>query len=87
MVTDIGLVSMLAAREDIGRSIADQSPPHIPAPELPSCPASELVTPDSYAQACMDVHADLWLKSMASEYGGLISVGTFAAVNENGGDT
>ena len=78
---------MLAALEDIGMSIADQSPPHVPTPELPSCPARELVTPDTYAQAFMDVHADLWLKSMASEYGGLISVGTFAAVNENGGDT
>ena len=61
---------MLDAREDVGMSIADQSPPHTPAPQLPSCPASELVTPDTYAQACMDVHADLCLKPMASEYGG-----------------
>ena len=78
---------MLAAREDAGMSIVDQSPPHIPASELPSCLASELVTPDRYAQACMDVQADLWLKSTASEYGGLSSAGTFSAVNENGGHT
>ena len=82
-----GLVSMLAAREDAGMSIVDQSPPHIPASELPSCLASELVTPDRYAQACMDVQADLWLKSTASEYGGLSSAGTFTVVKENGGDT
>ena len=78
---------MLAALQDIGMSIAGQSPPHIPTPTLPSSPASEMVTPDTCAQACMDVHADLWLKSMASEYGGLSSAGTFSAVNENGGHT
>ena len=76
---------MLAALEGIGMSIAVQSPPHIPTPDLPSCPTSELVTPDTYTQACMDVHADLWLKSMASEYGGLSSAGKFSAENENGG--
>ena len=32
--------------------IAYQSPPHMPAPELHSCPASELTTPDSYREAC-----------------------------------
>ena len=47
-------------------NIADQSPPHMPALELPSCPASELVTPDTYAQACMDVHAYLWLQSVGN---------------------
>ena len=61
------LISMLAAREDIGMNIADRSPPHKIAHELPSCPASELGTPDTYTQACMDVHADLWLQSMTTE--------------------
>ena len=61
-----GRVSILAAQEDIGMNIADQSPPHIPAPELPSCLASELVAPDTYAQACMDVPADLWLQSVGT---------------------
>ena len=51
-----GFVSLLAAREKIGMIIADQSPPHIPAPELPSCPASELLTPDSCREAWEDEH-------------------------------
>ena len=68
-------------------NISDQSPPHMPAPELPSCPASEMVTPDTYAQACMHVHADLWLQSVGSVYGGLSSAGTYAVVDESGGDT
>ena len=78
---------MLAAREDIGMNIADQSPPHMPTPELPLCPARELVTPDTYAQACMDVHLDLWLQYKGTEYGGLRSAGTFAVVDESGGGT
>ena len=61
-----GLVSILAAQEDIGMNIADQYPPHMPAPELPSSPSSELVTPDTYAQASMDVHAYLWLHSVGT---------------------
>ena len=40
-----GFVSMLAARENVGTDIADQAPPHIPAPELPSRRASELASP------------------------------------------
>ena len=61
-----GLVSILAAQEDIGMNIADQYPPHMPAPELPSSPSSELVTPDTYAQASMDVHAYLWWHSVGT---------------------
>ena len=49
-----GFVSMLAVREDIDMGIADQSPPYTSPLDLPSCPASDLVTPDAYAQACAD---------------------------------
>ena len=55
----------------------------MPTTELRSCPASELVTPDTYAQACMDVHADLWLQSKGTEYGGLRSGAMFTAVDES----
>ena len=41
-----GFVSKLAARENVAM-IIDLSPPHIPAPELTSCTARGLVTPDS----------------------------------------
>ena len=58
---------MLVPRKDIGMNIDDQSPPHIIAHVLPSSPASELVTPDTLGQACMDVHAELWLQSMTTE--------------------
>ena len=34
-----GFISMLAAREGIGRDIVDQFPPHMPDPELLSGPA------------------------------------------------
>ena len=48
-----GLVSMLAAGEDIAMGIADQSPPHVPDPKLPLRPASELVT--------LAALSDLWV--------------------------
>ena len=41
------------------------------------------MTPDTYAQACMDVHADLWLQSKGTEYGGLRSGAMFTAVDES----
>ena len=63
--------------------IADQSPPHMPAHEMPSCPASELVTPDSCREAC-----EVWFKAVDTEFDGLYRVGTFGAVmDERGGGT
>ena len=74
---------MLAARENIAMTIADR-----PAPELPSCPASELVTPDSYREAYEDEHGDVWFDAMDSEIDGLYRAGTFGAVvDERGGGT
>ena len=60
--------------------IADQSPPHMPAPKLPSCPASELVTPDSYCEACEDEHRDVWFNAMDTEIDGLYRAGTFLSL-------
>jgi len=85
MGTQHGFVSMLAARENIAMVIADQSPPHMPAPELPSCPASELVTPDSYREACEDEHGDVWFHAMDTEFDGLYRAKTFGAVIDEKG--
>ena len=83
-----GFVSVQAARENIAMIIADQSPPHMPAPELPSCPVSELVPPDSYREACEDEHGDMWFNAMDTEIDGLYRAGTFGAVvDERGGGT
>ena len=66
--------------------IADQSHPHMPAPKLPPCPASELVTPQSYREACEDKHGGVWFNAMDTEYDGLYRAGTFGAlVGKRGG--
>ena len=36
---------------------------------------------------CMDVHADLWRQPMGTNYGGLSSAVSYAAVDEGGDDT
>ena len=67
-------------------TISDQSPAHMPAPELPSCPANELVTPDSYRESCEDEHGDVFFSAMDTENDGLYRAGTFGAVvDERGG--
>ena len=81
-----GFVSMLAAREKIAMIIADQSPQHIPAPELLSCPSSELVTPDSCRKACEDEHGNVCFNAMDTECDDLYRAVTFGAVvDERGG--
>lgn len=44
------LMHLIAAREDIIMDIDNQSPLKMTAPELPSSPASELVTLDTFGQ-------------------------------------
>ena len=65
-----GVVSMLVARENIAMIVVDQYPPRIPASELPSCPASEFVTPDSNRQSCDDeqaaLHIVMYIKSTST---------------------
>lgn len=66
--------------------IADHSPSPAPSPELPSRPASELVTPDMYGRACVGVLSDLWLYIMDVETGSLRNAGMLGtAVHERGG--
>lgn len=71
---------MRAARGCIGMDIGDQVLPHIPTPELLSLPASELVTPGKYDQACMDEFSDGWEYARLRESSGLRSAGTFGPV-------
>lgn len=66
-----GFISVLVAREAIGKDTVDQSPPQIPASELPSRLASELVMAHTYGQECVDEFAGVWKHSMGVELGGL----------------
>ena len=55
-----GLLSLMAAREGIGHILFHQAPPH-DNPPLPTRPASELSTPNSYAEACADEYSTICL--------------------------
>ena len=80
-----GFISVLVSREDIGMEVVGQSTPHMPAPELPSRPASELDVAHTYVQEYVDGFAEVWKHSMGVELGGLYRVGTFSAVVDQGG--
>ena len=82
-----GFVSMLAAREDIDMDIADQSPPYTSPLDLPSCPASNLVTPDTYAQACADKYSNLWHRAMEAETCGLKGATIYVEMDATFGGT
>ena len=73
-----GLLSLMAAREGIGHILFHQAPPH-DNPPLPTRPASELSTPNSYAEACADEYSTIWRQAMDKEYRGLADAGTFGA--------
>ena len=65
-----GPLSLMAAREGIGHILFHQAPPH-DNPPLPTRPASELSTPNSYAEACADEYSTIWKQAMDKEYRGL----------------
>ena len=73
-----GLLSLMAAREGIGHILFHQAPPH-DNPPLPTRPASELSTPNSYAEACADDYSTIERQAMDKEYRGLGDAGTFGA--------
>lgn len=68
---------MPAARDDIAMMIDERFPPHVPAPELTSCPASELITPHWHLETWEDKHGRVWFNAMSIEYGDLYRAGTF----------
>ena len=53
-----GLLSLMAAREGIGIVLVRRAPPN-PDPPRPTCRASELSTPNSYAEACADEYSEI----------------------------
>lgn len=86
--TQHGYVPMLAASENNAMIIVDQSVPHIPGPELTSCPVSELETLGLYPEACEEEHVDVWFHAMDTELDALYRANTFGAVvDETGSGT
>ena len=72
------MLSLMASREGIGYILFHQAPPH-ENPPLPARPASELSTPNSYAEACAHEYSTIWRQAMDKEYCGLADAGTFGA--------
>ena len=73
-----GLLSLMAGREGIGYVPFHRAPPRENHP-LPTRPASELSTPNSYVEACVDEYSTIWRQAMGKEYHGLADAGTFGA--------
>ena len=63
----------------IDRALAAQRPPRKPPNELPTCPASELCEPTSYAEATASPQAEVWHEAMEREFSGLSNAKTFEA--------
>ena len=55
-----GLLSLMAEREGIDYVLFHQAPPHM-TPPLPTRPATELSTSNSYSEAHADEYSDLSL--------------------------
>ena len=64
-----GAFAVLFAKESIDAVIATSAAPHSDNPELPTCPACDLETPDTYAQT----HAGL------AKFGGRRRIRSLAA--------
>ena len=77
--TGHGLLSLMAARESIGHLLFHQAPPH-DNPLLPTHPASELSTRNSYAEARADEYSVIWERAVDKDYSGLANAGTFGEV-------
>ena len=74
-----GPFAVLSAKESIDAAIPTSAAPHSDSPELPSCPACDLETPDTdtYAQAHAEPHSKIWRATEDKEFAGLRAVGTF----------
>lgn len=72
-----GLLSMLTNQNDMAQAFVEQRPPSQPLAKLPTCPASELSAPTSFADANASEFRDTWHEAMAKEYIGLCDAGTF----------
>ena len=72
-----GAFAVLSAKESIGAVIATLAAPHFGSPELPTCSACDLETPDTYVQAHAGPHSKIWRAAKDKEFAGLRAVGTF----------
>ena len=72
-----GTFAVLSAKESIDAAIATSTAPHSDSPELPICPACDLETPDTHAQAHAGPHSKIWTAAEDKGFGGLRAVGTF----------
>ena len=72
-----GAFAVLSAKESIGAAIATPAAPHFDSSELPTYPACDLETPDTYAQAPARPHSKIWRVVEDEEFGGLRAVDTF----------
>lgn len=68
---------MLTNQNDMAQAFVEQRPPSQPLAKLPTCPASELSAPTSFADANASEFRDTWHEAMAKEYIGLCDAGTF----------
>ena len=68
---------MLTNQADVARAIVEQRPPSKPLAKLPTCPASALSAPTSFADATACEFRDTWHEAAAKEYLGLCDTGNF----------
>ena len=70
----------MAARRGIVEEMTEQRPPGDPAPELPSCKASELKAPANFKEVCASPEAAIWNAAIMKEFEGLKDAGTFGEI-------
>ena len=70
-------LTLLAAEEDIARTLAQPDAVLCDSEELPAGPAHLLETPEAYAQAHAGPYGCIWAKAEHKEVEGLSAVGTF----------
>ena len=76
--TGHGQLSLMAARASIGRTPFYQASPRENSP-LPTRPASELSTPNSYAEPCADKYSAILRQALDTVYNGPTDAGTSVA--------
>ena len=69
--------TLLAAEEDIARTLALPDAVFCDSEKLPAGPAHLLETPETYAQAHAGPYGRIWAKAERKEVEGLSAVGTF----------
>ena len=68
---------MLTNQNDMAQAVVEQRLPSQPFAQFPTCPASELSAPTSFADANESEFRDNWHEAMAVEYIGQCDAGTF----------